>query len=223
MEYRYYGSLAACDSDVSAFPGTPPPGGTLVSTVTVTGGVVPPSAAATFAAAGTFYWAAFYSGDADDQAAASNCAAEPLVVTPATSRITTQLSAVAGEIAVGDSASDSATLAGVTGTAGGTVEYRYYNSLSDCQTATSAFPPAAGGTLVSTVTVTGGVVPPSTSATFPAAGTFYWAAFYSGDASDAAAASDCATEPLGVTPSAITGHDAAVGGGRDDSGWRVGE
>ena len=80
------------------------------------------------------------------------------------------------------------------------MEYRYYSSLSDCQTATSAFPPASGGTLVSTVTVTGGVVPPSASATFPDAGTFYWAAFYSGDPSNLAAASDCATEPLVVTP-----------------------
>ena len=171
-----------------------------MSTVTVTNGVVPPSAAATFPAAGTFYWAAFYSGDAGDQAAASDCATEPLVVTPG---------AIAGDDAavgrrrgdsVGGSASDAATLAGVTGTAGGTVEYRYYSSLAACETAILAFPPPSGGTLVSTVTVTGGVVPASASATFPAAGTFYWAAFYSGDPSNRAAASHCVTEPLVVTP-----------------------
>ena len=102
---------------------------------------------------------------------------------------------------MGGSASDSATLLGVTGTAAGTVEYRFYGSLSACETDAAAFPgtPPPGGTLVSTVTVTGGVVPPSASATFPAAGTFYWAAFYSGDPSNAAAASTCATEPLVVT------------------------
>ena len=169
MEYRFYGSLAACDSDVAAFPGTPPSGGTLVSTVTVTNGAVPPSAAATFPAAGTFYWAAFYSGDPSNLAAASDCATEPLVVTPAQSRVTTQLSAAGGEIAVGGSASDSATLTGVTGTAGGTVEYRYYGSLAACESELrrSRAPPPSGGTLVSTETVTSGVVPPSAAAHSP--------------------------------------------------------
>ena len=214
VAYRFYGSLSACQTETSAFPGTPPSGGTLVSTVTVTGGVVPPSAAHTFPAAGTFYWAAFYSGDPNNLAAASICATEPLVVTAAPSEVTTQLSAAAGEIPVGGSASDSATLNGVTGTAGGTVAYRVYDSLSACQTATAAFPPASGGTLVSTVTVTGGVVPPSAAHTFAAAGTFYWAAFYSGDPSNLAAASDCATEPLVVTPavSRVTTQLSAAGG-----------
>ena len=179
-----------------------PPGGTLVSTVTVTGGVVPPSATATFPVGGTFYWAAFYSGDADDQAAASDCATEPLVVTPAASQITTRLSADGLQIPVGGSASDSATLAGVTGTAGGTVEYRLYDSLVACDAATLPFPPqpASGGTLVSTVTVTNGSVPASAAVTFPDAGLFYWAAFYSGDPSNQAVASHCATEPLVVRP-----------------------
>jgi hypothetical protein len=200
VQYRYYGSLSGCQADVTAFPGTAPSGGTLVSTVTVTGGVVPSSAAITFPAAGTFYWAAFYSGDASNLPAASDCATEPLVVTPAPSQVTTQLSAADHVIRVGGSVSDAATLHAVTTTAVGTVEYRVYGSLSACETATSAFPPAGGGTLVSTVTVTGGIVPPSASHSFPVAGTFYWAAFYSGDASDRAVASLCAAEPLVVTP-----------------------
>ena len=66
----------------------------------------------------------------------------------------------------------------------------------------AAFPgtPPSGGTLVSTVPVTGGVAPPSAAHTFPTAGTFYWAAFYSGDPNNLAAASVCVTEPLVVTP-----------------------
>ena len=201
VEYRFYGSLSACDSDAAAFTsaGTAPSGGTPVSTETVTNGTVPPSAAQAFPAAGTFYWAAFYSGDASNQATASSCATEPLVVTAAPSQVTTQLSAAGGESPVGGPASDSATLTGVTGTAGGTVEYRFYDSLSACQTAAAASPPA-GGTLVSTVPVTDGTVPPSAAHTFGAAGTFYWAAFYSGDPGNQAAASDCATEPLVVIP-----------------------
>jgi hypothetical protein len=80
------------------------------------------------------------------------------------------------------------------------VEYRFYDALSACQSATSAFPPAAGGTLVSTVPVTSGAVPASAPATFTTPGRYYWAAFYSGDATNQAAASICAAEPLVVTP-----------------------
>ena len=139
---------------MAAFPGTGPSGGTLVSTETVTGGVVPPSAAHTFGAAGTFYWAAFYSGDASNQAAASPCVTEPLVVTPAPSQVTTELSATDGEIVAGGTASDAATLAGVTGTAAGSWRT---GSTGRCRRASSdaaAFPGTApsGGTLVSTET-----------------------------------------------------------------------
>ena len=201
---------------MAAFPGTPPSGGTPVSTLTVTDRLVPPSATVTFPVAGTFYWAAFYSGDPNNLAAASICATEPLVVTPAESGVTTQLSAVAGEIAAGGSASDAATLTGVTGTAAGSLEYRFYGSLAACETDVAAFPgtPPPGGTLVSTVTVTGGVVPPSAAATFGAAGTFYWAAFYSGDPSNLPAASVCASEPLVVTPaeSRVTTVLSAIAG-----------
>ena len=198
-----------------------------MSTVTVTNATVPPSAAATFLVAGTFYWAVFYSGDPSNQAAASHCATEPLVVTPAASQVATQLSAAGGEIGVGGSASDTATLAGVTGTAGGTVAYRFYGSLSACETDVAAFPgtPPPGGTLVSTVTVTGGVVPPSATHTFGAAGTFYWAAFYSGDTSNLPAASDCAAEPLVVnqavsqltTVLSAAGGEIPVGGSASDA------
>ena len=168
-------------------------------------------AGGTFPDAGTFYWAAFYSGDTSNKAAASDCAAEPLVVTPAQSQVTTVLSAAGGQIAVDGSASDAATLAGVTGTAGGTVEYRLYGSPSACDGDVAAFPGTApsGGTLVSTVTVTNGAAPSSAAHTFGAAGTFYWAAFYSGDANNRAAASDCADRAPGGHPGAIAGHDAS--------------
>jgi hypothetical protein len=227
VEYRFYGSRSACASDAAAFPGTAPSGGTLVSSVTVAGEVVPPSTTAMFPAAGTFYWAAFYSGDASNRAAASSCVTEPLAVTPAASQLTTQLSAPGGEIGVGGSASDSATLGGVTPAAGGSVEYRFYGSLSACDADAAAFPGTApsGGTLVSSVIVAGGQVPPSAAHAFPATGTFYWVAFYTGDTSDRPAASDCATEPLVVTtaPAQVTTSLSApdrvisVGGSASDS------
>ena len=69
----------------------------------------------------------------------------------ASSLVTTRLSAAGGEIPVGGSATDSATLHGVTGTAGGTVQYRFYGSLAACDSDVAAFTgtPPPGGTLVS--------------------------------------------------------------------------
>jgi hypothetical protein len=46
--------------------------------------------------------------------------------------------------------------------------------------------------------VTGGSVPDSDSVTMTSAGTYYWAAFYSGDGNNMAAASGCAAEVLTV-------------------------
>jgi hypothetical protein len=46
--------------------------------------------------------------------------------------------------------------------------------------------------------VTNGIVPDSDSVTFNSPGTFYWAAFYSGDANNTSAKSDCTSEVLVV-------------------------
>jgi hypothetical protein len=104
--------------------------------------------------------------------------------------IATTLSASGG--IKGDSFHDSATLSGATTDAGGTVDYRYYASPADCTSDTTG----TAGHDVSTETVTGGIVDNSDDATFTTAGTFYWAAFYSGDARNNPAKSDCASEPL---------------------------
>jgi hypothetical protein len=204
VEYRFYPSLSSCQTDTAAFPGTQPGGGTSAGTVTVTNGVVPDSDTVTFPNAGTFFWAAFYSGDAHNDAAASDCATEELTVQPATATITSLLSA--SSITAGGSVHDSATLTGATSGAGGTVEYRFYPSLSSCQTDTAAFPGTqpTGGTSAGTVTVTNGVVPNSQTVTFPNVGTFFWSAFYSGDANNAAADSACVNEQLTVVAAPVT-------------------
>src|SRR5262249_3140009 len=49
-----------------------------------------------------------------------------------------------------------------------------------------------------TVTVTNDVVPDSGGASFPAAGTFFWQAVYSGDANNGGATSACTSEQLTV-------------------------
>ncbi len=124
-----------------------------------------------------------------------------------TPTITTALTA--NPIPVDGSTTDTATLHNASANAGGTVDYRYYPSLTACQADATAFTGTTpiGGTDVGSVNVTSGNVPASASASFPNAGTFYWAAFYSGDPNNTAAASDCTTELLVVnkaTPSMST-------------------
>jgi uncharacterized repeat protein (TIGR01451 family) len=98
-------------------------------------------------------------------------------------------------ITVGGTIHDSSTLTGATSDAGGTVKYRYYSVLADCQAGTFA---TTGGTSAGDKTVTNGVVPNSDDATFNTAGTYYWRAFYSGDGNNNAASSTCQDETLVV-------------------------
>jgi hypothetical protein len=179
---------------------------TVVSTVAVTGGVVPNSAAHTFSTAGAFSWNAVYSGDANNNAATSPC--EPLTVNKASPTIATTLSATT--ITVGSSVTDSSALTG-SFSAGGTVTYNFFTGGTCAGTAT----------VVSTVTVTGGVVPNSASQAFNSAGAFSWNAVYSGDANNNGATSPC--EPLTVnktSPTIATTLSATtitVGGSVSDS------
>jgi hypothetical protein len=148
--------------------------------VTVTNGIVPTSASVT-PAAGSFSFDAVYSGDANNNGATSSC--EPLTVTGARS-LTTTLSATT--ITVGSSVTDSATLSGTTANAGGTVTYNEFTGSTCTGTAS----------VVSTVTVTNGVVPNSAAVTPTPAGSFSFDAVYSGDASNLPLTSAC--EPLTV-------------------------
>lgn len=100
--------------------------------------------------------------------------------------IATQLSATS--VNIGTAVHDSATLAGATGDAGGTVTYTVYND-SACST---------GAQDAGTVNVTNGIVPDSNAITFNTAGTFNWQAAYSGDTKNTAATSTCQTEVLTV-------------------------
>ena len=232
VDYRYYSSSTACQTDVSAFSkkGTAPTGGTNVGSVTLSGGTVPNSPSVTFNSAGTYYWAAFYSGDSNNAPAVSDCCNEELVVNKATPSITTSL-APGSPIAVGGSDKDTASLTGASNPTG-TVDYRYYSSSTACQTDATALvggTAPTGGTNVGSVTLSGGTIPNSASVTFNPAGTYYWAAFYSGDSNNAPAVSGCSTEQLAVneaTPSITTslspGSPIAIGGSDKDTANLIG-
>src|SRR2546422_2865157 len=148
----------------------------IASVVTVLNGAVPNSRAVLFNSTGAFAFQAVYSGDANNNGATSLC--EPLTVQKASPTIATTLSSTS--IIVGTTATDSSTLTGGF-QASGTVTYRVFtNGLC-----------TAPGTVASTVTVTGGVVPNSRAVTFNATGSYSFQATYSGDTNNNAATSPC--------------------------------
>src|SRR2546426_191789 len=120
--------------------------------------------------AGTFYWQAVYNGDAQNQGSTSTCTSETVTVKNAPS-ISPALSATS--VTTGTAVHDSSTLTNATSDAGGTVTYTVYSN----NTCTTFF--ASGGTKAVT---SGAVGPHSDNVTMSQAGTFYWQAFYSGDA-----------------------------------------
>src|SRR5262249_37411493 len=142
------------------------------ATVTVTNGVVPNSADTAFSSAGTFFWQAAYSGDANNDTSTGARPGGQVTGGKASPTIATTQSS--SSITVGGSVHDSATLTGATTTAGGTVTYTVYTN-NTCTAVAGPQPSPA------TVTVTNGTVPNSADTAFPAAGTFFWQAVYSGD------------------------------------------
>ncbi|HEV2120421.1 MAG TPA: hypothetical protein VGS11_10010 [Candidatus Bathyarchaeia archaeon] len=152
-----------------------------VSTTTVTNGVVPGSASKTYSSAGSFSWNAIYSGDANNGGATSLC--EPLNVNQAVPSITTTVSIA--NVPVGTPVHDSATLSNGFN-AGGSVTYTLFSD-TGC---------TASGVVISTVTVTNGVVPDSSATSPTPAGAYGFQASYAGDANNKPAISVC--EPFNV-------------------------
>lgn len=182
--------------------------------VSVNGNGDYPSAAFTATAAGTYRWIATYSGDANNNAIGGACndADESVVVTKLSPSISTvltdgQTSGTNLTFPLGTSVSDSATLAGATPDAGGTVTYTVYADAS-CQT-----PFADAGT----ATVTDGIVGASDPVTFNDAGTYYWQAAYSGDANNDAATSACTDEVVKIVPNLVTINTSLSGQGHEGS------
>src|SRR5439155_363379 len=108
---------------------------------------------------------------------------------------------------------DGATLSGATGTATGTVTYKYFtNSLCTL--------PVGGTTVAAPVTVTNATVPNSANVTFNAAGHFWWQATYSGDANNAGLTSPC-NEELVVAKASPTLRTTLSGGGKSGASIAV--
>jgi hypothetical protein len=158
-------------------------------------GVVRGSVSQIFVTVGSYSWNAVYSGDSNNDGATSPC--ESLAVNSAGASISTVLSA--SLIIYGSSVTDSATLSGTVGSAGGTVTYEFFSG-SYCSGSPIVTPTTTNGLIV---TVTSGVVPSSPPETFSYSGFYSWNAVYSGDPStnNNGATSPC--EPLNVKGSMI--------------------
>ena len=119
VTYTVYTDSACTTPATSQISGQP-------AAVTVTGGVVPDSAPVSFLAAGGYFWQAVYSGDANNSATTSVCSSEPITVPLNSPSVATLPVTVSPKTALA-TITDSATLAGATGDAGGTVTYSLYS------------------------------------------------------------------------------------------------
>jgi len=160
---------------------------------------------------GTYHWIASYSGDANNAGFTGTCgdAGETTIINQFAPSISTVLHSgdLAGAkitVLFGSDVTDQATLTGAGPTASGSVTYKVFSD-NTCQT---LFANAGEKT------VTNGSVGASDPVTFPAAGTYYWQAHYSGDLNNAPATSACTDEVLTVTsPNLDVVKLVAVNGG----------
>ena len=175
---------------------------TLVSTGAAqsitTPGTAPESNAVTLPDAGTYYWRASYSGDSTHGPAMSTCGSEVEKVTvPTPTSVTTSLSGggqsgTSITVPAKTAVTDQATLSGTNAaSATGTVTYDAYSDAS-CATPVSMGAPES--------ITSPGTLPPSQAVTESGAGTYYWQAAYSGDASNQPSMSTCGSETETVSP-----------------------
>jgi uncharacterized repeat protein (TIGR01451 family) len=136
-------------------------------------------------AAGKYYWVASYSGDDNNKASTGTCGDEG--ETSTIGKKTTSIGTAATSGTIGDSISDTATLSGATGDAGGTITFNLYGP-SDT--------PACSGEPVytNTVDVNGPGDYNSGDFTPDTAGSYYWVASYSGDPNNLSSTGSCGDE-----------------------------
>ena len=164
-------------------------------TKTVTNKIVPDSNTLQFNSVGTFYWQAVYSGDLNNAGSTSDCMTEVLVVGKKPTTLTTSATA---SVTIGDPISDTATLSGATGNAGGTITFHLFSDAGCTNEVTTGLTP---------VTVNGSGNYNSGDFTPTATGTYYWTASYSGDGTNLPSSTSCGdaneSSVVGTAPSSI--------------------
>jgi len=162
-------------------------------TVTLSSGAVPNSAVTAALAAGSYAYVTVYSGDGNYTGSVG--AVEPLAVAKGSSSVSTAIdnaatgAVISGSQPLGTSVYDTATVMGAPFTPAGTVTYYFHNTASPVYGTTT---PVS----TQTVTLSGGVVPNSTTTAALAAGSYAYVAVYTGDANYTGYVG--AVEPLAV-------------------------
>jgi hypothetical protein len=138
--------------------------------------------------AGTYWWAASYSGDTANRPAATECGTGSVAISEASPALA---ASPGGSATVGTAVSDSAALAGGDNPTG-TIEFQLWGpgATADC-TGTPVFD--------QTVAVSGNGSYTSPPFTPSQAGTYWWAASYSGDTNNSPAASGCGDESVAIS------------------------
>jgi hypothetical protein len=201
VNFRYYGTLAACEADTAHAAGTN------VSSNAVSSGSAT-STAVQFNTTGTFWWRAFYLGDGLAPSASpcdetvtvrQNTTTSTVLHERTSSAGTTDVTPAnnGGSITVktGVWVNDIASV--VPSAATGTVSFKYYPSLADC-TADTNGTAAGSGISVSSGSAT------SSTLQFNTAGTFYWLATFTGSGSFNGSSSVCGDEVLTVRQDTTT-------------------
>ena len=192
VAFKYYPSLADCTADtnpVTAGSGIALVGGSASSTVKQ------------FTSTGTFYWRAFLTGSGITQSTNSACGGEILTVRQNTATSTTlhETDSLGADVTpANNNSSISVTIgayvtdvANVTPSgATGSVAFKYYPSLADCQADSNGV--SAGGGAVSNGSST------SSPVQFNSSGTFYWQAVFTATGLNNSSSSACGDEILTV-------------------------
>lgn len=138
---------------------------------------------------GSYEFQARYAGDGNNSPATSPCGSEPLRVCKTSPAISTMLSNTS--ILAGGSVTDTATLAGASSDADGTIIIRVFSGDScdgePLQSETATPPTDGNGAYSATFTL-------------PNVGAYEFQASFAGDTNDYPAWSSCGSEPLTVTP-----------------------
>jgi uncharacterized repeat protein (TIGR01451 family) len=185
VTFKVYGPDDSDCSKQAVFTDSKPLGTVSGGTATVTSGAYTPTSA------GTYRWVASYSGDDKNKSVSGACndANESSVVLKTSPTITTDADDEA-KLPKDNTIDDKATLTGVTSNAGGTITFKLFGPDTGTPTCTDG----PGGNLVftsSAVTVNGPGTYGPVSTTVDKAGTYYWIAYYSGDANNSPVAGEC--------------------------------
>jgi uncharacterized repeat protein (TIGR01451 family) len=143
---------------------------------------------------GAYRWRAFFAGDAKNAAVTGTCGdeGETSAVGPVTPSITTQAS---GPVTVGSPISDVATLSGAVGATGAVT----FELFGPGDTTCSKTPLATIASHSKNVDSNGNGTYTSGTYTTTSAGTYYWRAFFAGDANNAAVSGACGAQGENAT------------------------